>query len=528
MDIDGVNSLMKRNVLSWVAVGFSSAALISSWSVTRSLPAAPKITTESQKVAHTLSEAFNTVAEFSKPSVVQISVERKASAPNPARNGRRMPFPGGGPQGEVPKEFEDFFRQFQPQTPGRAEKQQLGRGLEGVGSGFVYDDRGHILTNNHVVEKAAKITVTFHDGVEAMATVVGVDPQSDIAVIKVDHTNYRPLPKGQSSKLKVGDLVMAVGSPYNLDQSVTTGIVSATERNAVGINEYESFIQTDAAINPGNSGGPLVNMDGQVIGINAAIVTGGRGNDGVGFAIPIDMAGTLADNLIKNGKVKRSRVGIRLNVLSPVIARQLGLDPKIKGVVVGNILPGSPADKSGLKQGDVITEFNGNPVASVPNFRLTVASSESGHEFPIKYYREGQEHELTIVPAPSEEVVLTQERGRVKTEEKEKPAEAPKSEFKGFGLEVQPLTAELATQFGFDKDTKGLLVADVKDGSPAEAAGLIPGLLITRVVKDRRVQAPGSVKEFEAMASGAADLAIYVESPRGGGHFVTLSDTTKN
>jgi len=271
-------------------------------------------------------------------------------------------------------------------------------------------------------------------------------------------------------------------------------------------------------------------MDGQVIGVNSAIMTGGRGNDGVGFAIPIDMASILADNLIKNGKVKRSRVGIALDPLSPVIARQLGLDEKVKGVVVDNVLSGSPADKAGLKQGDVITEFNGNPVSSLPNFRLTVASSESGREFRIKYWREGKERETTIVPAPSEEVVFAQEKGRPKTEEKvkEKSAEAPKADIKGFGLEVQPLTAELAAQFGYDKDTKGLLVADVKDGSPAEAAGIEPGLLITRVVKDRKVQALSTVKEFEAMASGAEDLALYVETPKGGGHFVTLSKTTKN
>ncbi len=177
-------------------------------------------------------------------------------------------------------------------------------------------------------------------------------------MIKVENTNYRPLPKGVSSKLKVGELVMAIGSPYRLDQSVTTGIVSATDRNDLGINDvdaYESFIQTDAAINPGNSGGPLVNMDGQVIGINSAIVTGGRGNDGVGFAIPIDLASTIADNLIKHGKVRRSRVGIALEPLTPAFARELGLDAKIKGVVASQIVPGSPAEKAGLKPGDVMT-----------------------------------------------------------------------------------------------------------------------------------------------------------------------------
>ncbi len=232
----------------------------------------------------------------------------------------------------------------------------------GVGSGFVYDNHGHILTNNHVVENAEKITVTFYDGVEATAKVVGTDKQSDVAVIKVDNTSYPALPKGDSIKLKVGELVMAVGSPFELSQSVTTGIISALERNAVGINEYESFIQTDAPINRGNSGGPLVNMNGEVIGINSAIVSGSSGNDGIGFAIPMKLASSVADMLIKDGKVHYARIGIELAPLTPPLARQLGLEQGTKGVLVGDVVPGSPADKAGLKQGDVITSFAGEKV----------------------------------------------------------------------------------------------------------------------------------------------------------------------
>jgi len=250
---------MKRNAVAWVALVVSAAALVSSRGVTRQLPAAPKVPAESQKAAHALSEAFGAVAEFVKPSVVQISVERKGGGA-PALRGRRSPFPGlpgpNGPQNLDPKELEEMLRRFF--GPGvRPEREQFGRQSEGIGSGFVYDDRGHILTNNHVVENAGKITVTFYDGVEVTAKVVGTDPQTDVAVIKVDKTDYRPLSQGLSGKLKVGELVMAIGSPYHLEQSVTTGIISATDRNSVGINDYESFIQTDAAINPGNSGGPL-------------------------------------------------------------------------------------------------------------------------------------------------------------------------------------------------------------------------------------------------------------------------------
>ena len=266
------------------------------------------------------------------------------------------------------------------------------------------------MTNNHVVDGAEKITVAFHDGTEATATVVGTDSKADIAVIKVDNSTYPPLPKGDSSKLKVGELVMAVGSPFELSQSVTTGIISATERNNVGINEYESFLQTDAPINPGNSGGPLVNMSGEVIGVNSAIVTGGRGNDGIGFAVPIDMAANVADQLIKDGKVHRARIGIRLGLLTPVLAKQLGLSSNEKGILVEDVVKGSPADKAGLKQGDVIVGFGGDKIESIPTFRLKVAASPIGKSFDIDYYRDGRKHTASILPAPAENVVFDLER----------------------------------------------------------------------------------------------------------------------
>jgi serine protease Do len=530
---------MKRNAVAWVALIVSTAALASSWGVSRPLPAAPKVTAESQKTAHALSEAFNTVAEFVKPSVVQISVTKKGGA-NAIRRGRN-PFQGpngpnfpNGPQNLEPKDFEEMLKRFFG-PGGRPEREQFGRGVEGVGSGFVYDDRGHIVTNNHVVEDANKITVTFYDGVEATAKVVGTDPQTDVAVIKVENTDYRPLPKGVSGKLKVGEMVMAVGSPYRLDQSVTTGIVSATDRNDLGINDvpnaYESFIQTDAAINPGNSGGPLVNMDGEVIGVNSAIMTGGRGNDGVGFTIPMDLASTIADNLIKHGKVRRSRVGIALEPLSPVMARQFGLDPKVKGVVVGQVVPGSPAEKAGLKSGDVLTAFNGNPIASLPSFRLLVASTESGREIPLSYWREGKSHSATIVPAPADQVVFDIEKNREKAvaedEKKEENPKTDKVEVADFGLEVQALTPELAAHFGHKKDAQGLLVSDVKEGSPAADEGIEPGMLISRIVKNKRSTALTTVKDFQELAGKSDELAVYVETPRGGGHYVTLTKPKK-
>jgi serine protease Do len=346
---------MKRNPVAWAALVVASAALFSSAGFLRQMPAAPKVTEEGQRTAKALSEAFGAVADFARPSVVQISVQKKMAKGLNLPPGMRR-FPGPNPRGNPsdPQDFEDMLRKFFNPESG-PQKEQFGFGAKGVGSGFVYDNKGHILTNNHVVEDSEKIVVTFWDGVEAKATVVGTDKQSDVAVIKVDNTSYPPLPKGDSSKLKVGELVMAVGSPFELSQSVTTGIISALDRNSVRINDYESFIQTDAPINMGNSGGPLVDMDGNVIGINSAIVSGSRGNDGIGFAIPINQAANVANMLIKDGKVHYARVGIQLAPLTPALARQLGLDEGTKGVLVGEVLPGSPAEKAGLKQGDVIT-----------------------------------------------------------------------------------------------------------------------------------------------------------------------------
>ena len=375
--IKGDRTSMKRNPVAWAALIVASAALFSSAGFLRPMPAAPKVTRGGS------ADGQGLVPGVRGRCRVRAAVGRADQRPEegwqaclPPRLRRfltRAAVPGNpGDQGQ---DLEEMLRKFFGPESG-PQKEQFGNRGRGVGSGFVYDNRGHILTNNHVVENSEKITVTFWDGVEAKATLVGTDKRSDVAVIKVDNTSYPPLPKGDSSKLKVGELVMAVGSPFELSQSVTTGIISALERNSVGINEYESFIQTDAAINRGNSGGPLVNMDGEVIGINSAIVSGSSGNDGIGFTIPINMAASVANMLIKDGKVHYARVGIQLAPLTPALARQLGLDEGTKGVLVGDVLPGSPAEKAGLKQGDVIIGFAGEKVQSLPSFRLKVATSE--------------------------------------------------------------------------------------------------------------------------------------------------------
>jgi len=522
--------------VAWASLAVATAALVSSKGLTRAVPAAPSMPVESQKTARALSDAFVSVAEYVKPSVVQIGVERKGGnifrLPNSP--GRRNPFqrpPGNnnGPNNSpnIPKELPDLLRELMKQFGNpdfNFEHQQFSIPGQGTGSGFVFDDRGHVLTNNHVVSGAGKITVTFHDGVEANATVVGTDPKSDVAVLKVDNTSYPPLARRSSGKLRVGELVMAVGSPFGLSQTVTMGIVSATDRNNLGINDeqdsFESFIQTDAPINPGNSGGPLVDLDGRVVGINSAIVSGGRGNDGVGFAIPIDMASNIADSLVKNGKVNRARIGVRIQPLAPAMARGLGIDPKTKGIIVGEVVPGSPADKAGLKAGDVITGFNNQPVSNSAAFKFTVSASEIGKPYRLKYFRDGKEHTTDVVLSAAEKVVFD-------AEEESATASAParaseKESVKDFGLEVQPLTPELAKGLGLS-EAKGLLVSSVKEGSPAEAARLQPGDVITQVVRDRKIEPVKDVKDFQDLAGKSDELNVFVKSSKGPGGFITLS-----
>jgi len=521
---------MKRNPVAWAALIVASAALLSSAGFLRTIPAAPKVSDESQRTAKALSEAFGAVAEFVRPSVVQISVQKKAGRIPGLPNMRRFQTPNPRGNGQpIPKDFEELLKRFLQPELGNPEKEQFGFNATGLGSGFVYDNRGHILTNNHVVENSEKIEVTFHDGVKAKATVVGTDKQSDVAVIKVDNTSYPPLHRADSSKLKVGELVMAVGSPFGFSQTVTTGIISALERN-VGISDYESFIQTDAAINRGNSGGPLVDMNGDVIGMNSAIVSGSggsSGNDGIGFTIPINMASSVAEMLIKDGKVHYARIGIALApLLTPGVARDLGLAEGTKGVLVQGVLPGSPAEKAGMKEGDVIVGFAGEKIQDSPTFRLKVATSEVAKPYEIKFIREGKERSASIVPAAAEKVVFEQEL-EGQNPEGQNPAEPEKTTISDFGLEVQPLTPALAKQLGIPEKQKGLFVSSVKSGSPAAEEGIEEGDVITKVIRDRKVQPLTTVKEFQDLTSKSDELSLYLQTGKLGGRYVTLTKKAK-
>jgi serine protease Do len=505
---------------------------VSSSGFLRPMPAAPKVPLEGQQAAKALSEAYGAVAEFVRPSVVQITVQKKSSGVQMVPgmpNMRRFQIPprgngnGNGNGNQLPPDFEDMLRKFL-RPDGAPEQEQFGGRSMGVGSGFVYDGHGHIVTNNHVVENAEKIKVTFYDGAEAEAKVVGTDKQTDVAVIKVKETHYPALPRGDSGRLKVGEMVMAVGSPFGFSQSVTSGIISALERNAVGINEYESFIQTDAPINRGNSGGPLVNMNGEVIGVNSAIVSGGSGNDGIGFAIPMKLANSVAEMLIKDGKVHYARIGIRLAPLTPDLARQFGLDSGTKGVLVEQVFPGTPADKAGLKAGDVITSFAGEKVADHSSFRLKVATSEVAHSYEIGFLRDGAKKTASITPAPADKVAF--DLGKEEEKDTSAKSEPAKTAISAFGMEVQPLTSELAKPLGLPADVKGVVVAEVKENGPAAEAGIREGDVITKVVHDRRIQPLTGVKQFQDLASKSDELAIYVQRGKAG-QFVTLSKSAK-
>ena len=449
---------MKRNAVAWAALVVSVAALAGSRFSAKPVQAVQDIPADGQKAARALSDAFGAVADYARPSVVQISVQKEAE----------------GNRGRT-------------------------RMAQGTGSGFVYDDKGDILTNNHVVDDAGTITVTFHDGETLPAKVVGTDPDADVAVIRVDTTAYRPLPTGQSAKLRVGEWVMAIGSPFGLDQTVTAGIISATERGTVGINKYESFLQTDCAINPGNSGGPLVDMNGRVVGINSAIATNTRSSAGVGFAIPIDMARVLADKLIKDGKVSRARVGLILDPepITPSVAKRLGLKAKTHGVLVASVAEGGPGEKSGLRKGDLIYEFDGHPINTMSNFRNLVSASDAGKSYGMKFFREGKPSEVQVTPALEKDVKFAFERTIA---------------IRDLGIALTAVSADEASLLGYPEGEAGLLVDIVAEDGPAGRAGISKGDLIVGAVKGRKVVTVETVEDLVAVAVGQDGLVVSVRA----------------
>ena len=408
------------------------------------------------------SKAFSSVAKSVSPSVVFIQVEGQTEVPHP----RSFPFPFD----------EDFFKRFFGESfpgtpPGHGLPQDKYRSVS-QGSGFVFrvedrllSDKTYIMTNNHVVEDADKVSVKFNDGKEYEATITGRDPLSDIAVIEISRVKSPVLPLGDSSKLDVGEWVVAIGNPFGLSHTLTVGVVSATGRTSVGINDYEDFIQTDAAINPGNSGGPLVNLDGEVIGMNTAIFTRTGGYMGIGFAIPINMAKEIANQLIDKGEVSRGYLGISIQPLTAELAKAFKIKQN-QGILVAEVIEGSAAAKAGFKQGDVIVEFRGRPVTDVGNFRNQVSLTPPGKQETITIIRDGKWHDLVVtIGERSQDEVVAKGSAQSATQ---------------LGLTVQTLTADLARQFNA-RAGEGVVVTEVKRGSVATMAGIKTGTIILQV-----------------------------------------------
>ncbi len=380
-----------------------------------------------------------------KPAVVNISTKRVQE---------RMPRIEN-PFGDD-DQFNQFFKQFFGAEPRRT--------VRSLGSGFLINPDGYIVTNNHVVDGATEITVRLSDEREMPAKVAGRDPKTDLALIKVKATGLPIIPLGDSSELQVGEPVMAIGNPFGLQQTVTTGIVSATGR-VIGEGPYDDFIQTDASINPGNSGGPLINTRGQAIGINAAIFSQGGGSIGIGFAIPINLAKSVVTQLAESGHVVRGWLGVSVQRLTPELAKSFNLSNS-NGALVASVVEGSPAMKAGLKAGDVITQYNGRPVARVDDLPRAVAETPVGHEVPLTVFREGKTLTLTAKIAQ-----LAESHQKVAADTKAKGS---------LGLSVESLTPSLARQLGLKED-HGVLVRGVQDDSPAANAGVQPGDVIAEV-----------------------------------------------
>lgn len=396
------------------------------------------------------SRAFSEIASSISPSVVNISttkIMKRESVPL------------------LDDPFSEFFSPLRDfKMPKKWKEQSLG-------SGVIISPDGYIVTNNHVVEQGDEIRVTLFDKRSFKAKLIGADTKTDVAIVKIDAENLYSVQWGDSDKLQVGEFVLAIGNPYGLNHTVTMGIISAVGRANVGIADYEDFIQTDAAINPGNSGGPLVNTKGELIGINTAIFSRSGGYQGIGFAVPSNMARLVMDQLIQKGKVTRGWLGVTIQEITPELSQKFGLNAA-KGALIGDVAKGSPAEKAGIKRGDIILEFNGKKVDDVGNLRNMVAQSKIGVQIPLTIMRSGKEYALqvTTTELPKDASEAT-------------PGNEPEdTSFEGLaGLNVIDLTREISRQLGLPKDEKGVVVARVDSGSSIEDAGMRKGDVIQEI-----------------------------------------------
>ena len=413
------------------------------------------------------------------PAVVSITSSRIVTAP-------QNPF------------FSDpFFRHF---FGGQSQPQQQRE--MGLGSGVIVSPDGYILTNNHVVEKSNDIKVILADKRQFPGKVIGTDPKTDIAVVKIATTGLPTVTLGDSSKLRVGDYAFAIGDPFGVGETATMGIISATGRNGLDIEDYEDFIQTDAAINPGNSGGALLDARGQLIGINTAILSGGGtgGNEGIGFAIPITMAKYVMDEILRHGKVERGYIGVGIQEVTPDLAQAFHV-PAEKGALVGEVQPSSPGAKSGLQRGDVITELNGQPITGPNDLRLKIGTMAPGATVHLQVDRAGESKGFTVVleEAPSTKKSATS------------PAGSEGNNVMS-GVEVQELTSDIRNQLGLQPDVKGVVVTNVAEASAPASAGLQRGDVIEQVNR----QPVNSVTDYDRLVRQNGNKALVLLVNRGG------------
>lgn len=461
------------------------------------LPARSAISAKSVELLSQLSEAQSEVAAATTPSVVNISTTRTVKS-----------------RGEVPFDlFEDpFFRRFfgdqapQHNTPKEHKEQSLG-------SGVIVSEDGTIVTNNHVIEKAQEIKVLLSNKRSYKAKLIGADPKTDIAVIKIDAKGLIAVPWGDSNKLRVGEVVFAIGNPFGLNQTVTRGVISAVGRANVGIADYEDFIQTDAAINPGNSGGALVNTRGELIGINTAILSRSGGYQGIGFAVPSSMARQVMESLVKYKKIVRGWLGVSIQEVTSELAEEFGVKD-LKGALISGVMKKSPADKAGIKQGDVILEYNGKPVEDTGHLRNMVSQTPVGTSVKVKLLRAKKDVEVEVLIAELPKKLS-------ETPPREEPqAEATAEDGSLAGLIVRELTPNLARRFGFDQNEKGVFVFSIDPNGKMYESGVRQGDVILQI-NQKNIE---SLQDYKKVVSSIKqkDRVLLLIRRKGQDMFVTV------
>ncbi|MCC6716593.1 MAG: DegQ family serine endoprotease [Acetobacteraceae bacterium] len=442
-------------------------------------------------LARSAPESFADLAAKLLPAVVNISTSQSVSARGD-RGGPDMPqFPPGSP-------FERFFRDFMERNrppggppgatpPPRTDRNAPTRRSQSLGSGFIIDASGIVVTNNHVIDGADEITVTLHEGLMLKATLIGKDERTDIAVLKV--VAVKPLPSvpfGDSDTARVGDWVLAIGNPFGLGGTVTAGIVSARGRD-IQQGPYDNFIQTDAAINKGNSGGPLFNMAGEVVGINTAIYSPTGGSVGVGFSIPANLAKNVVAQLRDFGRARRGWLGVRIQQVTPDIAESVGLKEPV-GAMIAGVTDGGPAESAKIRNGDIVMKFNDHEVRDMRSLPRIVADTEIGKQVPVVVWRDGKEVTLNakVGELPDDQ--------RVASAAPDKPAAVQSLQLPDLGLQLSPITAEARERFQLGNDQKGVLITGVLQGTTAGDKGLKPGDVIVEVQQEE-VLTPADVQE---------------------------------